>query len=134
MGRKKLPKPLKKRDVLYGVGTPREQLVRLGKLALQRGLVFDAADFFCEAKDEEGLVEIRRLAVEQGDAFLLRKIQETDVRLVSSSDWRALAAKANQLGKLTYSERAGKGGTPPPPPLQEEIRLGEAETDGGEGG
>ncbi len=51
----RLPRPLARREVLYGPDTPRERLVELAHAYLERDLVFDAADFFVQARDREGL-------------------------------------------------------------------------------
>ncbi len=121
----RLPRPLARRDVLYGPQTPREKLVQLGHAYLERDFVFDAADFFCEARDREGLEAIKTRARKMGDAFLLRQVQATAPELVSGSDWEDLARRAKELGKDVYAERAEAGGAPPPPPLQEEEEIEE---------
>lgn len=130
----KLPRPLARRDELYGPDTPRERLIALGHANLERGLVFDAADFFAEARDREGLETIRGRARETRDAFLLRTVQMADRELVSGSDWDELARRAKELGKDVYADRAEAGGMPPPPPYQEEEKPGlpEAEEQAGD--
>ena len=120
---RRLPGPLRRREILYGTNTPTEALVGLGEEYLEQGLVFDAVDFFAQARDREGLVRVKRLAVEAGDAFLLRRVHETVADLVNKSDWEELARRARALGKDVYAERAEVGGTPPPPPLQEELAM-----------
>ncbi len=130
----RLPRPLHRRELLYGVDTPPETLSSLADAYLEEGLVFDAADFFARAGDREGLSHIRKAAIEMGDAFLLRRVKEEMPDLVSKADWDELARSAKSLGKEAYAERAEAGGTPPPPPLQEELlhdeeALGE-ESDG----
>jgi hypothetical protein len=131
---RRLPRPLARRDVLYGRDTPKAELVALARAYLDRDLVFDAADFFCQARDAEGLQAIRERALESGDAFLLRRVEEALPRLVSEADWDALARRARELGKETYAERAEAGGAPPPPPLQEEVAAGPEEAEGEEPG
>ena len=116
----RLPRPLARREVLYGPDTPRERLVELAHAYLERDLVFDAADFFVQARDREGLKIIKSRAREAGDAFLLRQVQAAAPDLVSKSDWEDLAARAKEIGKDIYAERAEAGGAPPPPPFQEE--------------
>jgi hypothetical protein len=107
--------------LLYGPQTPRAELVRLGRAYLDRGLAFDAADFLARARDEDGLAEIRKLALESGDAFLLRIVAQAAPALVSEADWGDLGRRARELGKDAYVDRAEAGGAPPPPPLQEEL-------------
>ena len=119
------PRPLARRQVLYGTGTPGEKLVELGHAYLDEGLLFDAADFFSEAHDREGLKLVKARACETGDAFLLRQVEQAWPELVSKADWEELARSARSLGKPVYAERAATGGAPPPPPLAEEI-MGES--------
>lgn len=126
----RLPRPLARRDVLYERETPRERLVELGRAYLEQDLVFDAADFFCEAHDREGLELIKARAREMGDAFLLRQVWMAAPELVSGSDWDDLARRAKELGKDLYAERAETGGAPPPPPFQEEEEKIEEEGPG----
>ena len=126
---RRLPRPLARRESLYGVGTPREALVQLAEAYLDRDLVFDAVEFFAQARDREGLARVRSRAIEAGDAFLLRRVQEMMPDLVPDSDWQELARAAHSLGKETYAERARKGGVPPPLPLQEEESPGEVPQD-----
>lgn len=129
----RLPRPLARRGVLYGPDTPREKLIELGHAYLERDLVFDAADFFAQARDREGLEVIKARAKEAGDAFLLRQVQTASPDLVSKSDWDQLARAAGELGKEAYAELAAGGGAPPPPPLQEEEEPDVAAEEGGPG-
>ena len=122
---RRLPRPLARRDILYGVHTPKRDLIELADAYLQEGMLFDAADFFAEARDGEGLSRIRKAAIESGDAFLLWRVEESMPELVSKADWNELARSARSLGKPVYAERAAGGGAPPPPPLAEEI-MGES--------
>lgn len=127
---RRLPRPLARREALYGIHTPRETLLSLADAYLQEGLVFDAADFFAQARDRDGLSHIRKRAIEMGDAFLLRRVEESMPELVSKSDWGDLARSARSAGKTVYAERAEAGGAPPPPPLQEEMATGEPSAEG----
>ncbi len=114
---RRLLNPLVRREVLYGVRTPRETLLELADAYFNEGLVFDAADFLAQARDRDGLSRIRKRAIEMGDAFLLRRVHETFPDLVSDSDWDELGLRARSLGKELYVERAESGGAPLPPPL-----------------
>ncbi|MHC5057865.1 MAG: hypothetical protein ACYTKD_24625 [Planctomycetota bacterium] len=131
----RLPRPLRRREILYGIDTPPETLSGLADAYLQEGLVFDAVDFFAQAGDRDGLGHVKKLAIETGDAFLLRGVKEAVPDLVEKADWDELARAAKSLGKDAYAGRAEAGGAPPPPPLQEELvhdeeaLAGEAEED-----
>jgi hypothetical protein len=127
---RKLPKPLHRRELLYGISTPAGTQSELGDAYLEQELHFDAVDFYARAQDRAGLKKIVGISIREGDAFLLRKVQEAMPEFVSAGDWRALAARARELGKEIYAERADGGGTPPPPPLHEEEKIDEGATDG----
>jgi len=135
----RLPRPLHRRELLYGTDTPPETLSALGEAYMKEGLVFDAGEFFGQAKDREGLEHVRQIAIEMGDAWLLRRVKEAMPEIIQKSDWDRLARAAKSLGKEVYAERAEAGGAPPAPPLQEELAqdeeavAGEPETgpDGG---
>ena len=90
----RLPRPLRRREILYGADTPPETLSALADSYLNEGLVFDAVEFFAQAKDREGLAHIRKIALETGDAFLLRRVKETMPDLIEKSDWDELARAA----------------------------------------
>ncbi len=117
----RLPRPLRRRDILYGVSTPAEELAALGPAYFEQDMLFDAADFFVEARDREGLSRIRERAIETGDAFLLGRVRDGLPELVSDQDWKDLARNAAASGKEAYVARAESGGARPPPPLQEEL-------------
>jgi hypothetical protein len=117
----RLPRPLHRRELLYGLDTPPETLSALAEEYLEQGLIFDAADFFIQAKDRDGIKHIKKLAIEMGDAFLLGRVDEAMPDLVEKADWDELGRAAKSLGKDAYVERAEAGGAPPTPPLQEEL-------------
>ena len=116
----RLPSPLKKRQLIYGEKTPSEELSARGRDHLEEGRLTDALDFFEAARDTEGLAEIAKRAVEEGDAFLLWGVERTAPQLVSSAEWEKLARRAAALGKDAFAERARAGGAPPPPPFAKE--------------
>jgi hypothetical protein len=120
---RRLPRPLARRDVLYSSETPAAQLTELGDGYSGCGLFFDAVEFYARAHDRAGLGKIHDIAIRQGDAFLLRRVQETMPNLVTALDWKTLGDAAKALGKETYVARAERGGAPPAPPLQEEATI-----------
>lgn len=128
--------PLRKRDVLYGVRTPVEDLVAYGEAYLAAGEASVALDFFEQAARREsqgggspklareGLDRLRRLAVEEGDAFSLQRISRVAPELAGEPDWLALIASARRLGKESFAAMAEAILHPPAP----------EGTPGGEGG
>jgi len=100
--------PLAVRGILYGDETAREVLVAQGRQALEEELYGAALQFFCEAEDADGLVEMKRLSLDLGDAFILRAVAETSPELVQEDDWKQLIAKAQQLGKDSMVDFANR--------------------------
>jgi len=107
---------LKKRDVLYGEKTPVEELVEYGWAYLDAGDAAVALDFFEQAGRRElmgdgaldasrkGLEEMKRLAIEEGDAFSLTRISRLSPKFVSEGDWTSLIESARRLGKDSMAE------------------------------
>jgi hypothetical protein len=107
----KLPDPLKRRDILYGKGTPSEVLQEYGDLYLREGKPNDAVEFFGQACYKEGLRRIYQMAMEEGDLFLFSRAKEFLHEEVSPEDWRKLGthamAKAKYLFALKCFEKIG---------------------------
>ena len=127
----RLPSPLKKRQLVYGEKAPPEELSGWGRAYLEEGRLTDALDSFEAARDREGLAEIARKAVDEGDAFLLWGVERSAPELVSTADWERLARTAKALGKDAFAERARSGGAPPPPPFAKESEPPEEPEDRG---
>ena len=91
--------PLAAREVLYGEKTPRATLIEQGRLAFAEERYGAALHLFCRAADPEGLGRMKTLAIELGDAFMLRAVEEALPSLVTDADWKAVKAAAVRLGK-----------------------------------
>ena len=96
--------PLAARGTLYGEKTSREKLVAEGRRAKAEQRYGAALLFFCEAKDPDGLAEMKRLAIDTGDCFILRAVDQAAADLVSDEDWKNAIARAKQLGKHSMAE------------------------------
>ena len=103
-----IPGPIQKRDILYGVKkAPAEYLASLAKKFEDLGWHSDAADFLAHASDKAGLARLRAAAIEEGDTFLLFKIQ----RLLGEGEipedqLKKCALAAEQAGKIRHAIRA----------------------------
>ena len=73
---------IKKRDLLHSEKTSVEVLSRTGKefLALER--YSDALDFFEKARDIEAIKQIKKIALDSGDTFLLARLDRFDRNLL----------------------------------------------------
>ena len=63
-------------------------------------------DFLALAGAEERLAELRRRAVEEGDAFLLRQAARALGDAPSAAEWNQLCAAAEASGKERYAADA----------------------------
>lgn len=102
---RELPKPLRRREVLYGPNTPPEELVRLGRAYEQEGRLDDALQFYEQARDREGLGRMKTAAVKDGNAFALKRVAKCLPELVAQADWEALIARAEAAGLSLYAEQ-----------------------------
>jgi len=100
-----LPKPLKRREILYGPNTPPEVLVEYGKAYEDQGLLDDALQFFEQARDRAGLERAKAAAIKNGHAFTLKRVAKCLPELVTPADWEALIARAEQQGMALYAEQ-----------------------------
>jgi len=80
---------------------------------LEEGFVNDAVEFFGVAGSEAGLELVRRIAVEEGDFFLLSRVAEFAPDAAFPQVWRELAEHACDRGKLQFAlkafEKSGDG-------------------------
>jgi len=105
---------LRKRDLLHSERTPRETLSKVGREFLLLERYSDALDFFEKARDLDNIREIKRIALEQGDTFLLARLERFDRTLVTREDWDAAAARATTKGKESMAAFVAKKFAPPP--------------------
>ena len=97
-----LPDLKQKSKLLYG-DLPAEKLVAWGEKYLAAGWISDGLDFFVVAEHQEGLNKVRKLAVEEGDVFLLRRcLKELDEQ-AADGEWKSLAERALDMGKLQFA-------------------------------
>lgn len=131
MPKGRLPDPLKRREILYGKGTPAEVLIGYGKLYLEKGRLNDAVEFFGMAAFKEGLMEMKELAIKEGDYFLLEKVFEFLGEEGQRDDWLSLGKRALEIGKFTFAKKAfAKAGDVE---AMKEVEKLQREVDGGEG-
>ncbi len=107
----KVPGFLKKKRLLDDAKLSAERCRDYGTMFLNAGALADALDFFLKAGDGPGLEQLKEIALQTGDAYLLERILQAQ-GLSAPELWEQAAAKAQALGKLTLArwawERAGK--------------------------
>ena len=107
---------IKKRDLLHSEKSSPAVLTKTGRefLALER--YSDALDFFEKARDMEGIAEIKKIALQTGDTFLLARLDRFDQKLVTREDWEAAALKAAGSGRASMAQFVAKKLAPPAGP------------------
>ena len=95
-----------KRKLLFEKNIPLERLISCGELYLREGRLNEAAELFARASHEEGLAQLRALAVEQGDSFLYSVASKGSKEGDDRETWEILGKKAMELEKFSHAIRA----------------------------
>jgi hypothetical protein len=99
---------LKKRDLLWNPRTPAATLAAAGWEYFREEAYSDALDYFERAREEKGLEEVKRLALKEGDAFLLFRLGKLDPKRIAAADWEEVARAAraqNKESMALFAER-----------------------------
>lgn len=107
MAKSRVPDPLKRRH-LVEVAQPPAQALAIAESYLAEGRSIEALDFLIQAEATERIAELRREAVETGDAFLLRLVARATGEPPEPTEWAALARAAEAAGKEIYSVDAAR--------------------------
>jgi hypothetical protein len=83
---------------------PAPQALRISEAYLAEGRTLESVDFLRKAGAAEKLAALRREAVAQGDAFLLRSVAAASGEPPTREEWLALAEGAASAGKERYAE------------------------------
>jgi hypothetical protein len=94
---------LRRRDLLGNPKADQRLLAAYGRLFFDGESYYDAFQFFARGRDAEGLRDCKRVALETGDHELLWLAAHCPDLTVSEDDWRACAAKAAEMGKLSVA-------------------------------
>ncbi|MEJ5364515.1 MAG: hypothetical protein WHS86_05400 [Desulfosoma sp.] len=97
---------LEKRELLNRTAVSVDELRARAKALEEAGLIHDAVDFYEKAQAWSEIERLIPLAVEEGDAFLFARLFRVLKKDPSPEQWRALAARAEALGKRLYAQRA----------------------------
>ncbi len=104
---------LKKRDLLHGPKVTPATLAATGREFLNRQAYSDALDFFEKARDREGIARIKEVALENGDAFLLARLERFESALVTPADWEQVERNATRRGVESMAACARRKLAPP---------------------
>jgi hypothetical protein len=97
---------LAKRDLLNQSAVSLENLISWGNHYEQLGLLHDAVNFYEKAKATDALGELLKIAQEEGDTFLFKRINRILNREPDRQEWLALANQAERLGKEAFAAEA----------------------------
>lgn len=106
MKKNALPNSQQKRKLLFDQNIPSEPLISCGELYLREGRLTEAVELFARASHEEGLAQIRALALEQGDSFLYGAASKGSEEGDDREAWETLGKKAMELEKYSHAIRA----------------------------
>ena len=105
MARSRIPNPLERRHLLERKIDPAHAL-RIAEAYMEEGRAVEAIPFFERAEAHDRLEGLRDLAVESGDAFMLRAVAHAMEQEPAPEDWARLAEAAEAAGKELYAAQA----------------------------
>src|SRR5512145_2923714 len=105
MARAAIPDPLERRHLVERQLDPARALA-IAEAYLAEERAQEAVAFLARAQATDRLEEVWRLALEQGDPFLLREVALALGREPDGASWRALAEAAAAAGKDRYAAEA----------------------------
>ena len=105
MAKNSIPDPLERRHLIERQLEPARALA-IAEAYLAQERAQEAIVFLARAGATDRLEAVFRLAVEQGDPFLLRETAAALGREPDAATWRALAAAADAAGKDRYAAEA----------------------------
>jgi hypothetical protein len=101
-----LPHPDRVRVLLTDKRIPTSELAKTGERYFEAGFPNIAAMFFERAQSKDGLARLKRLALDDGDEFILTAVARADASMVQEADWRTCAAAALARGRLAFARDA----------------------------
>lgn len=101
-----LPDPIARRDLLHDPKRSEGEKIAIGNAFFESGRFSEAMDFYSFLRNAEGAQRIRKLAIDQGDAFLLGRSAEVLGEAVAADDWRRCGEKALAQGKFRFAATA----------------------------
>ena len=107
MARSPIPDALERRHLVERE-LPPAQALRIAEAYLAEGRALEAVDFLRKAGAAEKLAELRRGAIEEGDAFLLRSVAAASGEPPTRGEWLALAQGASGAGKQRYADEGSR--------------------------
>ena len=95
-----------RRKLLFDKNASPERLISFGEMFLREGRLSEAAELFSKASHEEGLAQLRALAVEQGDSYLYAVASRGSEEAERKEAWERLGKKAMEMKRYSHAVRA----------------------------
>ena len=109
---------IKRRDFLHSEKSSPEALSQAGREFFAQERYSDALDFFEKSNDKDGVQKIKRIALQNGDTFLLARLDRFDRTLVTREEWDAAAKTAEAVGRPSMAAFVARRFAPPPGPAE----------------
>lgn len=106
MSRNHLPGVLKKRALLNETKAAPAEMTALAESLAAADYLSDAVDFFRKAGHEPGLRSVLERALDEGDSFLVGKIEKALGAPLAQEVWQRVADRAAALGKDGFAAQA----------------------------
>jgi hypothetical protein len=130
-----VPGFVKKRKILFGKKTPKEELVRVGNEFAGSELYDDAIEFFSRADAKEEVAKIAEKAYEMGDTSLYMRAKRVMGEEIGAEEWEHLAELGAEQGRYSMAFMAYSQAGEQEKADQMRQRMVSAQTAGpGEGG
>jgi hypothetical protein len=101
-----LPGPLTKRELLHSESEI--DCRKYGDMFYDAERYNDAIDFYAKGKCEEELLKVKKIAIREGDYFLLKRLVRVLPGKVEKPDWAELAKNAESKGKANFAQWASE--------------------------
>jgi hypothetical protein len=105
VAKSQIPDALERRHLVERA-VPAAQALGVAEGYLAEGRTLEAVDFLRKAGAADQLAQLRREAIAQGDAFLLRSVAAASGEPATREEWLALAEGAASAGKERYADEA----------------------------
>ena len=99
---------LKKRDLLHNPNIGQSEYAQYGWDYFKQERPVDALDFFEKAQDQEGIRQVQKIGLEEGDFFLLQQSSKLLKEPVPDEVWKDLGERFLSQGKLQEALSAFK--------------------------
>lgn len=106
MARAELPTFAAKQKLLHGKDQTPEGQVAVGDDLFEAGQLYDALEFYAQAKSQDGIIRVREQAVTEADPLLLKLVLRKLEGDAGTDEWRALGNNALEAGKKLCAEEA----------------------------